>query len=41
MEEKYGISLSNSKLTAGESRFFSYVEIWNIAIENLEYVAIF
>lgn len=43
MEEKYGISLSNSKLTAGEKAcFFSHVEIWKIAIENnLEYVALF
>lgn len=43
MEEKYGISLSNSKLTAGEKAcFFSHVEVWKIAIENnLQYVAIF
>ena len=43
MEEKYGIFLSDSGLTAGEKAcFFSHVEVWNITIErNLQYVAVF
>uniref|UniRef100_UPI00148F3EFC glycosyltransferase family 25 protein n=1 Tax=Acinetobacter bereziniae TaxID=106648 RepID=UPI00148F3EFC len=33
MEEKYGISLINSGLTAGEKAcFFSHVEIWKLAV---------
>ncbi len=43
MEEKYGISLINSGLTAGEKAcFFSHVEIWNIAVsKEMKYIAIF
>lgn len=43
MEEKYGIFLSDSGLTAGEKAcFFSHVEIWNLVVERkLQYVAIF
>jgi len=43
LENKYGISLKDSGLTAGEKAcFFSHMELWNMAVEkNMPYITIF